>query len=202
VSSIDSPNSLVAHRLKTPLAVIAGFAEILQTRDDPATRDEAIAHISRAAKQLTAEIDDLLGIETTMPAGAVTARPPDRDYRARVVVIDDDDFVRRLLRTTLPADAFEIAEASDGAIALALVEIQRPDLVVLDWQMPNLSGEAVLVELKDRFPTMPILVLTVDSDQRANALHLGADAFLTKPFSPLELLRTADTLLTPRQACR
>jgi DNA-binding response OmpR family regulator len=83
-------------------------------------------------------------------------------------------------------------------IALALIEVQPPDIVLLDWQMPNLSGDSVLIELKRRYPEMPVIVLTVDSDQRASAVELGADAFLTKPFSPLELLGTVDTLLRGR----
>lgn len=196
MSSIDAARGIVAHRLKTPLAVIAGFAEILQTRDDPETRREAIAHITTAARTLSSEIDQLLGIEETPSPFASGDASFRRDSPARVVVIDDDVFVRRLLRATLPADAFEIAEAGDGLIALALIEVQNPDIVLLDWQMPNLSGESVLIELKRRYPELPVVVLTVDSDQRAHAVALGADAFLTKPFSPLDLLRTADELLS------
>jgi DNA-binding response OmpR family regulator len=116
------------------------------------------------------------------------------------LVIDDDVFVRRLLRMTLPAENFEIAEAGDGNTALAVAEVQRPDLVMLDWRLPTVSGETVLTELKHRDPAVPVVVLTVDGDQRSRAETLGADAFLTKPFSPLELLRTVERLLRePRE---
>ena len=99
---------------------------------------------------------------------------------------------------TLPAEDFEISEAADGDIALAVAEVQRPDLVLLDWRMPTVSGETVLTELKARYPHVAVVVLTVEGEQRSRAGELGADAFLTKPFSPLELLRTVEQLVANR----
>jgi CheY-like chemotaxis protein len=190
----------LAHNLKTPIAVIAGYAELLAHRDDEETRRTAASQIAAAARRLTEEVNALLGIEGVLAAVAHAengaARRPSR--RARVVLIDDDVFVRRLLRMTLPPEAFEIAEAADGDIALAIAEVQRPDLVLLDWRMPTVSGETVLTELKDRYPDIAVVVLTVEGEQRSRAGELGADAFLTKPFSPLELLRTVERLVANR----
>ena len=190
----------LAHNLKTPIAVIAGYAELLARRDDDETRTTAASQISAAARRLTDEVNALLGIDgdvgTVAHLEGEAARRSSRP--ARVVLIDDDVFVRRLLRMTLPAEDFEISEAADGDIALAVAEVQRPDLVLLDWRMPTVSGETVLTELKARYPHVAVVVLTVEGEQRSRAGELGADAFLTKPFSPLELLRTVEQLVANR----
>jgi CheY-like chemotaxis protein len=190
----------LAHKLKTPIAVIAGHAELLAIRDDDETRTTAASQILAAARRLTQEVDALLGIDGELAAvahaengAARRSGPP-----ARVILIDDDVFVRRLLRMTLPPEDFEIAEAGDGDIALAIAEVQRPDLVLLDWRMPTVSGETVLMHLKDRYPNVAVVVLTVEGEQRSRAGELGADAFLTKPFSPVELLRTVERLVANR----
>ena len=193
----DDERAELEHSLKTPLAVIAGYAELLARNDDEETRVTAAHQIGAAAHRLTLAVDTMLGLDGGAPPSGPTAPAPGwRSSRpARVIVIDDDVFVRRLLRMTLPAEDFEIAEAADGDTALALADVQQPDLVVLDWLMPNVPGEAVLTELKRRQPGVAVVVLTVDGEQRTRAIELGADAFLTKPFSPLELLRTVERLL-------
>lgn len=91
-------------------------------------------------------------------------------------------------------------EASDGDRALELIEREPPDLVLLDWQMPGRPGSHVLDELKRRHPDLPVVVLTAQHQppHRALAEALGVDVFLTKPFSPLELLDTVERLLAER----
>jgi DNA-binding response OmpR family regulator len=115
----------------------------------------------------------------------------------RVMIVDDDASVRALLRMTLPADGFDVVEAGDGEEALALLDQSVPDLVLLDWVMPGASGEAVLRELKGRRPDVPVIVLTAEQEPRYRELadSLGADTFLTKPFSPLQLLGELERLL-------
>jgi CheY-like chemotaxis protein len=188
----------LAHGLKTPLAIILGYAELLVLRDDDETRKNATEQITAAAHRLRSSIDSILGLQDD-PVEYSPSHPTTLSRRSpsRVLIIDDDVFVRRLLRMTLPADEFEIAEACDGDIALAVAEAHRPELVLLDWCMPTVSGDAVLAELKQRFPTLAVIVLTAAAEQRARAEALGADGFLTKPFSPLELLRTVEQLLAP-----
>jgi two-component system, OmpR family, phosphate regulon response regulator PhoB len=116
---------------------------------------------------------------------------------SRILIVDDDESVRSLLRATLPEDDYEVLEASDGNQALELTEREPPDLVLLDWQMPGRPGSHVLDELKSRYPDLPVVVLTAQHQppQRALAEALGVDVFLTKPFSPMELLDTVERLL-------
>ena len=115
----------------------------------------------------------------------------------RVLIVDDDESVRALLRTTLPSDEYEVLEAADGDEGLRLVSEGDPDLVLLDWQMPGRHGSLVLDDLKERRPTLPVIVITAEQQEhhRALALSLRVDAFLTKPFSPIELLGTVERLL-------
>lgn len=114
----------------------------------------------------------------------------------RIMLVDDDDSLRALLRMTLPKDAFEIVEAQDGQEALELVEAAVPDVLVLDWKMPERSGEEVLADVKRRHPEVPVIVLTAEMDARPRSVaeSLGADEFLTKPFSPLQLLDAIERL--------
>jgi DNA-binding response OmpR family regulator len=119
----------------------------------------------------------------------------------RILIVDDDEALRRLLRTTLDA-AFEIAEAEDGTRGLELLEVFRPDLLVLDWKMPGRWGGEVLDEVRSTHPNLPVIVLTaeVKPQHRHLAEQLGADVFLTKPFSPLEFLAVVERLLPGRSA--
>jgi DNA-binding response OmpR family regulator len=114
------------------------------------------------------------------------------------MLVDDDPSVRRLLALTLPVAGFEIVE-SDGSDAVELARREQPDLVFLDWRLPDARGEDVLRELKSARSTPPVIVLTAEQAprERQTALALGADLFLTKPFSPLELIEAVERLLGP-----
>jgi DNA-binding response OmpR family regulator len=113
------------------------------------------------------------------------------------MLVDDDESLRALLRATLPVDTFTIVEARDGQEALERLHEEEPDLLVLDWKMPERSGEEVLGIAKSVYPNLPVIVLTAEQQPRERqvAESLGADEFLTKPFSPLELLATVDRFL-------
>jgi len=177
----------VAHDVKTPLTVISGYAELLLARDDEKTRREAPARILEAVERLSAEIDRLLELvprqHETLHVGEAATR--------RIVLVDDDPALRGLLRATLPEDAYEVVEAGDARSAVETIEREAVDLVVLDWLLPDGTGGEVLAQVKARRPTLPVIVLTAD----AGALAEGADAFLTKPFSPVELLDLVERLL-------
>jgi DNA-binding response OmpR family regulator len=117
-----------------------------------------------------------------------------------VLIVDDDEVIRSLLRLTLPTEGFEVVEADSGDHALELVNGRSPALVLLDWRMPGRSGAEVLQELKRRYPETPVIVLTAEPERpnRDQAESLGADVFVTKPFSPLQLLATIERLLPER----
>lgn len=119
--------------------------------------------------------------------------------RPFVLIVDDDEVIRTLLRMTLPEEGFDLVEAKDGAAALELTRQDAPALVLLDWRMPGLSGAEILPELKRRHPQTPVIVLTAEPETtRSAAESLGADVFMTKPFSPLQLLATVERLLPER----
>ncbi len=115
----------------------------------------------------------------------------------RIMIVDDDTTLRSLLVSTLPTDGCELVEARGGSEAIELLLTKPPDLVLLDWKMPDRSGADVLVELKKRHPNVPVIVLTAEgrSIPRALAEALGAEVFMTKPFSPLQLLAEVERLL-------
>jgi DNA-binding response OmpR family regulator len=120
--------------------------------------------------------------------------------RPFVLIVDDDEVIRSLLRMTLPDEGYDLVEAQDGDQALQISDANPPALVLLDWRMPGLSGADVLNALKQRSPDVPVIVLTAEPDAkvRTQAEALGADVFMTKPFSPLQLLATVERLLPDR----
>lgn len=117
----------------------------------------------------------------------------------RLLVVDDDPFIRKLVTTTLSDVAqFELVEAADGAEALETAARERPAIVLLDVDMPRLDGieacRALRTDPRTREATIVILTAAHDDGVAARAAAAGADVFLTKPFSPLELLRLVDRL--------
>ena len=118
--------------------------------------------------------------------------------RRTLLVVDDDDSVRALLRTTLSDEDFLVVEAEDGDLAMQRIGDMKPDLILLDWQMPGRHGALVLDDVRHRYPELPVIVLTAEGrqPQRELARSLGASVFLTKPFSPLEVIETVERLLS------
>jgi CheY-like chemotaxis protein len=119
-----------------------------------------------------------------------------------VLIVDDDRFIRRLIATTLEdVERFELHEAADGLEALDVARRERPSLVFLDVDMPVLNGiEACRRLRRDETTTgATIVMLTAAHDDtvEGEAEKAGADLFLTKPFSPLDLLRLVDRLGDP-----
>lgn len=171
----DEARSELAHELKTPLAVIAGYAELLRQRDDERTRLEAADRILEAVERLSGAIEQLLG----------TART------TRIAIVEDYEPVRNLLRDTFPAADYELLEAHDGDEAIELVVREPVDLVILDWNLPKRPGAEVLAELKLQRPELRVVVLSGDRAPAAEA----ADAVIAKPFSPADLLEVVGSLL-------
>ena len=114
-----------------------------------------------------------------------------------VLVVDDDDMIRRLLRTVLEADEFEVVEAPDGDAALAALEDLKPTVIVLDVMMPGLDGVEVCRRIDHGSAKVVMLTARDDPELERAAISAGADAFLTKPFSSVELLDLVERLLEP-----
>lgn len=114
--------------------------------------------------------------------------------RQRVLIVDDDPLVRNLLRAVLEDADFALDEAGDGLEALRQVEKTVPDVVVLDVMMPGMNGYDVCRAMRadPRLADTRIVMLTArnTSVDRDEGLLAGADAFFTKPFSPLDLIDT------------
>jgi putative two-component system response regulator len=116
----------------------------------------------------------------------------------KLLLVDDDERVRELLRTTFELADVEVCEAADTRSAAQEIELDRPDAIVLDVAMPGESGLTLCRRLKDDPLTAEIpVVLLTGSPLGAEAAAAGADAFLTKPFSPLELLGLIERLPGP-----
>ena len=116
-----------------------------------------------------------------------------------VLIVDDDQFIRKLIATTLEdVSEFELHEAADGVEALEVARETRPSLVFLDVDMPRMNGIEACRQLREDDVTSgaTIVMLTAahGDSVESDAEQAGADLFLTKPFSPLDLLRLVDQL--------
>jgi two-component system chemotaxis response regulator CheY len=117
----------------------------------------------------------------------------------KVLIVDDDPFIRKLIATTLEDVAgFELLQASDGAEAVDIAAREEPEIVFLDIDMPRLDGIEACARIRSEAATAgaTIVMLTATSrtDNERRAEDAGADLFLTKPFSPLDLLRLVDQI--------
>ena len=119
----------------------------------------------------------------------------------RILVCDDQAFLRSLIRLTLDSGNFEILEAADGLAALEIARTHRPELIFLDWTMPGLSGIEVCRALRadPRTADTCIVLVTahVQDAERAIGYEAGADDYITKPFSPRDLLDKVSQVLGP-----
>ncbi|HEV8603489.1 MAG TPA: response regulator [Gaiellaceae bacterium] len=118
---------------------------------------------------------------------------------SKVLVCDNEELLRALVRGALEIGDYEIVEARDGDESVELARSCEPDLIVLDMMMPGRTGLQVLQELRaePRFAKTPVVMLTARAQavDRDAATAAGADRFLPKPFSPLELVSIVEQLL-------
>jgi two-component system KDP operon response regulator KdpE len=130
-----------------------------------------------------------------MPAG--NDGTGDAQPAATILVVDDDQRLRRLVSTILEQTGYAVLQAEDGDRALALITERSPDLLVLDLQMPRVSGRAVLAVLRSRGDPLGVLVLTgeTDRDRLVETLEAGADDYLTKPLHAAELRARVQAIL-------
>ena len=124
----------------------------------------------------------------------------------RVLVVEDEPEIAALIAYQLTREGYRVETALHGAAGLDALHRDLPDLLVLDRMLPEISGDDVLMALRGDPATeaVPVLILTAKKDQadRIQGLELGADDYLTKPFSPRELVLRVDAILRRTQAAR
>lgn len=115
----------------------------------------------------------------------------------RVLVVEDDAAILRGLKDNLEAESYEVLTATDGEVGYQLIRDAAPDLVVLDLMLPKMSGYELCKKVRDEGMTTPIVMLTARGEEadRVFGLDLGADDYVTKPFSVRELLARIRALL-------
>ena len=114
----------------------------------------------------------------------------------KVLVVDDDRILADVVAFSLRREGYQVIQSYDGIAALLRWEEERPDLIVLDVNLPKLDGFTVLERIRRDFDT-PVIILTVrgDDDDVVHGLEQGADDYITKPFSPRQLVARANTVL-------
>lgn len=152
----------------------------------------------------TASADELLaGLELVEDSITVSGERR-AAARATILLVEDEDTLRRVMRDLLEQEGYAICEARDGAEALEQVDRHNPDLVLLDLNLPNVDGYTVLAQLRSRPRTadLPVVVLSArgDEDNEVRVLRLGATDFLTKPFRPRALSARLEATLARRRA--
>jgi DNA-binding response OmpR family regulator len=120
----------------------------------------------------------------------------------RVLVVDDDEVIRRLIEVNLSLEGFDVSTAVDGQDCLDKVTEINPDVITLDVMMPRLDGWETAVQLREAPDTAHIKVVLISAraqeEDKARGARVGADAYLTKPFDPNEMIRLVRELVGPR----
>lgn len=116
---------------------------------------------------------------------------------SKILVVDDEESILTLLKFNLEKSGFQVITSFDGREALRIIELEKPDLVVLDLMLPGLDGMEVLKTLRQEKNNTPVLMLTAKNDEldKILGLELGADDYLTKPFSPREVIARVKAIL-------
>lgn len=120
---------------------------------------------------------------------------------AKILIVEDDAHIRRLLRATMQRAGYAVSEAADARAALALLDIEKPDVVLLDLGLPDRDGLELIGPIRQRsLATIIVVSARDDSAEKVAALDLGADDYLTKPFDTDELLARIRATLRHQRA--
>ncbi|MFA5838266.1 MAG: response regulator, partial [Bellilinea sp.] len=114
----------------------------------------------------------------------------------RILVVDDEQLYRHLLKVNLETEGYEVSAANDGEQALEMVTSRQPDLVILDVAMPRLDGFETCERIR-QFSDVPVIMLTARGEEqdRVHGLNVGADDYVLKPFSATELVARVRAVL-------
>lgn len=112
-----------------------------------------------------------------------------KKMKYKVLIADDEEEIRNLLKLYLENEGYTVVEAKDGAEAVVLLQQEKPDLCILDIMMPNLDGYQVLRKLREE-SNIPVMIISAkDTDsEKILGLNLGADDYISKPFNPMEVV--------------
>jgi DNA-binding response OmpR family regulator len=133
----------------------------------------------------------------------------DTTNRNHVLIVEDDDNIRRFISINLANNGFVVSEAAFGKEALQSFEVSRPDVIVLDIMLPDTNGFEICQKLREKDPAVIIVFLTARGQDldKIKGLEIGADDYIVKPFNPLELvarikaiLRRTETALKPQKS--
>jgi len=142
-------------------------------------------------------------LEEAAPPGETRRSGAHGQPASKVLLVDDEDSLRKVMRDLLERDGYDVTEARDGVQALDQVDRVGPDIIVLDLNLPGLDGYGVLSHLRSRPATanIPVIVLTAkgDEDNEVRVFELGADDFLTKPFRARALSARLEAVLGRRR---
>jgi adenylate cyclase len=225
-SGYDEFKSKLRHDLRTPLTALKGYGEMLLEDAQESSADAFVDDLQKllnAAKRLLARVDSLVEFasgqsnEAPVPEAEVSLlaalkpiiRPLSEDVTAdkteayQILVVDDHESNRDLLSRRLTRDAHHIVTAASGESALALVEQERFDLILLDLLMPGMSGYEVLERLKcdPRHSEIPVLMISAlnEIDSAVRCIEAGAEDYLAKPFDPVLLRARVNACLEKKR---
>jgi type II secretory ATPase GspE/PulE/Tfp pilus assembly ATPase PilB-like protein len=198
---VDIPTEPAPERHSGPTARPSGVTQAPETPPVARTSAPGVPMPGTATPVATTEFGahfDLL----EEPATPRTSGPQGR-AALKVLLVDDEDSLRRVLKELLERDGYMVSEARDGIQALDQVDRVGPDVIVLDLNLPGLDGYGVLSHLRSRPATagIPVIILTAkgDEDNEVRVFELGADDFLTKPFRARALSARLETVLGRRR---
>ena len=209
--------SRMSHDLRTPLNAILGFTQLLELDSPTPSQSESIEHISRAGQNLLTLINTVLDIsrldsaETAFPgeppplAPAAPQPPITTATTHTFLYIEDQDLNLRLVERILqPHPHYRLLTAQLGHLGLQLARQHHPDLILLDLNLPDISGDEVLRQLRLDPATrhIPILMVSADAigERIQELLRNGATGYLTKPYKVAELLRVIEETLPPGES--
>jgi len=226
-SGYDDFKSKLRHDLRTPITALKGYGEMLLEDAQEASADAFVDDLQKmlnAAKRLLARVDSLVEFASREGAEAAAVAEPEAPLLAtlrrivrphgdgivgektdsyRILVVDDHESNRDLLSRRLTRDLHHVVTAASGESALALVEQEQFDLILLDLLMPGMSGYEVLERLKcdPRHSDLPVLMISAldEIDSAVRCIEAGAEDYLAKPFDPVLLRARVNACLEKKR---
>ncbi len=201
VPATDAVRRLYAELEEPQARIIRAVTSLMSAHDLGETATDDLRRILHAAEQLRPKV---LDADLTAPPVEEVEATDEQNRPARILVVDDVEDNRQLLRRRLEKQGYEVLTAEDGKQALAMVEQNAPDLLLLDIMMPELDGFAVLERLKGNKSTrdIPVIVISAldDVESAVRCIEQGAEDFLSKPFDPVLLKARVGSSLAKKRA--